>query len=258
MRRALHAEWTKLRTVAETGWLLAALVGLTAATSAAASWAVSCTATGCGHDAARISLAGVQLGQAVVVVLAALAIGAEHRTGMLRITFTAMPRRSVVLAAKATVLVGLTVAAGAAAVLASLLLGRLILPGNGFTAAHDAVLASPLDGPMLRASVGSVLYLALIALLSLGVVTAVREPAAAVGIVLGLLYLVPALVNLLSDADVQRRLTQLSPADAGLSVQATTGLADLPLRPWAGLGVLAAWAAAALLGGGLLLRLRDA
>jgi ABC-2 type transport system permease protein len=28
--------------------------------------------------------------------------------------------------------------------------------------------------------------------------------------------------------------------------------------PWAGLGVLAAWAAAALLGGGLLLRLRDA
>lgn len=258
MRRALHAEWTKLRTVAETGWLLAALVVLTAATSAAASWAASCTATGCGHDAARISLAGVQLGQAVVVVLAALAIGTEHRTGMLGVTFAAMPRRFDVLAAKATVLVGLTVAAGAIAVLGSLLLGRLILPGNGFTAAHDAALASPIDGPMLRASVGSVLYLALLAVLSLGVASSVREPAAAVGSVLGLLYLFPVLVGLLSDADWQRRLTQISPADAGLAVQATTDLASLPVRPWAGLGVLAGWAAAALVGGALALQLRDA
>jgi ABC-2 type transport system permease protein len=44
---------------------------------------------------------------------------------------------------------------------------------------------------------------------------------------------------------------------AGLSIQATSGLSRLPLSPWAGLGVLAAWAAAALLTGGLLLRLRD-
>ncbi len=33
---------------------------------------------------------------------------------------------------------------------------------------------------------------------------------------------------------------------------------SLPIGPWAGLGVLAAWAAIALLTGGLLLRLRDA
>src|SRR5260221_12970221 len=45
---------------------------------------------------------------------------------------------------------------------------------------------------------------------------------------------------------------------AGLAIQATTGLSGLPISPWAGLGVLAAWAAAALLAGGLLLRLRDA
>jgi ABC-2 type transport system permease protein len=34
--------------------------------------------------------------------------------------------------------------------------------------------------------------------------------------------------------------------------------AGLTLSPWAGLGVLAAWATAALLAGDLLLRLRDA
>ena len=44
----------------------------------------------------------------------------------------------------------------------------------------------------------------------------------------------------------------------GLYIQATTGLRRLPLSPWTGLGVLAAWAAGALLIGGLLLRLRDA
>jgi ABC-2 type transport system permease protein len=41
----------------------------------------------------------------------------------------------------------------------------------------------------------------------------------------------------------------------GLAIQATTGLRSLPLSPWAGLGVLAVWAAAALLADGLLLRL---
>ena len=45
---------------------------------------------------------------------------------------------------------------------------------------------------------------------------------------------------------------------AGLAIQATTGPRSLPISPWAGLGVLAAWAAAALLAGGVLLYLRDA
>ncbi len=35
------------------------------------------------------------------------------------------------------------------------------------------------------------------------------------------------------------------------------GLRSPPLTPWQGLGVLAAWAAGALLAGGLLLRSRD-
>ncbi|MFY7626872.1 hypothetical protein [Streptomyces soliscabiei] len=45
---------------------------------------------------------------------------------------------------------------------------------------------------------------------------------------------------------------------AGLAVQATVHLHELPIGPWAGLGVLAAWAAAALLVGSLLLHRRDA
>jgi ABC-2 type transport system permease protein len=45
---------------------------------------------------------------------------------------------------------------------------------------------------------------------------------------------------------------------AGLTIQDTTGLRGLPISPWGGLGVLAAWAAVAMLAGGLVLRLRDA
>jgi ABC-2 type transport system permease protein len=45
---------------------------------------------------------------------------------------------------------------------------------------------------------------------------------------------------------------------AGLAIQATIQLRSLPISPWAGLGVLAACATAALLAGALLLRLRDA
>jgi ABC-2 type transport system permease protein len=45
--------------------------------------------------------------------------------------------------------------------------------------------------------------------------------------------------------------------NAGLAIQATTDLRSLPIGPWAGISVLAAWAAAALLTGALLLRLRD-
>jgi ABC-2 type transport system permease protein len=45
---------------------------------------------------------------------------------------------------------------------------------------------------------------------------------------------------------------------AGLTIQATTDIRSLPIDPWAGLGVTAGWAAAALLAGGLLLRICDA
>jgi ABC-2 type transport system permease protein len=80
----------------------------------------------------------------------------------------------------------------------------------------------------------------------------------AIGLVLGLLYLFPIVAGVVSDPYVQRHLEQIAPMTAGLEIQATTGLRSLPLSPWAGLGVLAAWAAGALLAGGLLLRLRDA
>jgi ABC-2 type transport system permease protein len=258
MRQALHAEWTKLRTVSGTIWLLLGTIALTMAVSAAAAAAVKCQSAGCNVDPAKISLTGIDLGQAAVAILAVSAIGGEYSTGMIRVSLAAMPRRCTVLAAKAVVVTGAVLAAGTITVLGSVVAGRLILPGNGFTPAHGYPPLSLADGAVLRAAAGSVLYLALIALLSLGVATAVRDSATAIGIVLGLLYLFPIIAAVVTDPDWQRHLQQIGPMSAGLAIQATTGLHSLPIGPWAGLGVLAAWAAAALLAGGLLLRLRDA
>jgi ABC-2 type transport system permease protein len=253
---ALHAEWTKLRTLASTGWLLLGVVAFTTAVSAAVDAAASCPA-GCQADQAKLSLTGVQVGQAIVVVIAVLAVSNEYSTGMIRVTLAAMPRRLTVLAAKAALVVGLVLAAAAVAVLACVLLGRLILPGHGLTLAHGYQALSLGDGPVLRAACGSALYLALIALLSLGVATAVREAAVAIGIVLALLYVFPVVSSVVGNPHWQRHLEQIGPMTAGLYIQATVGVKTLPLTPWQGLSVLAAWAFGALLLGALVLLLRD-
>ncbi|HST86155.1 MAG TPA: ABC transporter permease subunit [Kineosporiaceae bacterium] len=255
---ALHAEWTKLRTLAGNAWLLLAVVALTVSVSAGVLTVTTCSTGDCGADAARVSLSGIYLGQVAVAILAVLAVGGEYGTGMIRTTLTAIPGRSTILAAKAAVLIAAVLVAGTVAVFGSLLAGWIILPGNGFTEDHGYQMLSLADGPLLRAGIGSVCYLILIALLSLGVATAVRDSAAAIGVVLGLLYLFPIITQMIRDPEWQRHLQQIAPMTAGLAVQATVGLADLPIAPWKGLGVLAAWAVGALLIGGWLLRSRDA
>ena len=192
---ALHAEWTKLRTVASTGWLLLTVIVLTVGVSALTAEVVKCPAS-CGEDTTKLSLTGMLLGQAAVAILAVLAVSSEYSTGMIRITLTAVPRRSTALAAKAAVVTGVVLAAGTVSALGSVLAGRFILPGNGFTGAHGSLPLSLADGPTLRAAAGSVLYLALIALFSLGLATALRDSGAAIAVVLGLLYIVPLLSDL--------------------------------------------------------------
>jgi ABC-2 type transport system permease protein len=256
--QTLHAEWTKLRTLASTGWLLLAAAALTIAVSAAADAATACPSGGCQADPARLSLTGVQVGQAIVAVIAVLAISGEYSTGMIKVTLTAMPRRLTVLAAKAVLVAGLVLVVSAVAVLASVLAGRLILPGHGLSPAHGYLPLSLGEGPVLRAACGSVLYLVLIALLSLGVATAVRESAVAIGVVLGLLYVFPVVTSVVGNQHWQRHLEQIGPMTAGLYIQATANLSSLPLTPWQGLGVLALWAAGALAIGALIFRFRDA
>ncbi|MEV4256898.1 ABC transporter permease [Spirillospora sp. NPDC049652] len=250
MRRELHAEWTKLRTLPSTAWLLLATCALTVLVG-------SLVAAGRGasngpEDLPKLALGGVQYGQATMVVLACLAVGAEYGTRTIVPTLVTMPWRLRVLLAKSVVVGGLAVAAGTVGVVTSLLVGRVVLTSNGSPALALA------DGPTLRAAAGTVLYLGFVALLSLGVATALRDSGAAIITVLSVLYAVPILTRLVSSDHWKRRLEKYAPMKAGLSVQTTKNLAALPLSPWQGLGVLALYAAGAVLVGALLFRLRDA
>jgi ABC-2 type transport system permease protein len=254
---ALHAEWTKLRTVPSTPWLLATTVVLTVAGSAITASVVKCT-TACGADPAKNSLTGVMLGQAAIAVLAVMVLTGEYSSGMIRTTLAAVPRRTVLLVAKAAVLTGAVLATAAVAVLGSLLAGQFLTPENGFTAAHGFLPVTLAHAPVVRAAAGTVLYFGLIALLSIGLAAAVRESAVAITVVLGLLYVLPIIGGLLLSPVWTRRFDRYSPMNAGLAIQATRNLGKLPIGPWAGLGVLACWAGAAMLAGWIVLRCRDA
>lgn len=256
---ALHAEWTKLRTVPSTAWLLATAFVVTVAGSAITASVVQCSSSKtCGADPVKNSLTGVMLGQAAIAVLAVMVVSGEYSSGMIRTSLTAVPRRTAMLAAKASVLTGAVLVTAAVAVLGSLLAGQHFTPGNGFTAAHGFLPVTLAHAPVVRAAAGSVLYLGLIALLSIGLAAAVRDSAAAITVVLGLLYVLPVIGGLLLNPVWARRFDRYSPMNAGLAIQATRNLGKLPIGPWEGLGVLACWAAAALLAGWLLLRFRDA
>lgn len=260
MAEALHAEWTKLRTAGINWWLLAGAVLVTVAISAVADSVITCRpeVMSCTQDTAQLSLSGIWGGQILVAVVAVLAISDEYDTGMIQTTLAAMPRRGTVFAAKALLLIAIVFVAAALGVGGSFVAGRFILPLSGFTAAHGFAALSLGNAPTLRAGVGSVLYLALIALLGLGIATALRNTASAVASVLGLLYLFPLLAKVTGSLTWQRRYEAVGPMPAGLAIQATKGLNVLPIQPWTGLGVLAAWAAGAMLAGWLVLLTRDA
>jgi ABC-2 type transport system permease protein len=260
MTNALRAEWTKLRTIAGTRWLIVGAVALTVATSAGIVGSTHVSPGGPGgasQDPTKLSLVGVDLGQVVVTVLAVLAVSEEYATGMIRVTVAAVPRRAEMLGAKAVSIAGLVLVTGVLAVAGCLITGRLLLPAAGLGPTHGYALVSIAHGSTLRAAFGSVLYLGLIALLSLGLGTVFRDTAVSTGIVLGLLYLPPLLAQLVS-GPWRRHIQQIAPMTAGLAIQATRNIQTLPISPWAGLGVLAAWAAGMLLIGLAVLNARDA
>ena len=83
MTLVLRAEWTKLRTMAGTWWLLLGVVVVTVAVSAGADAADVCTSSaGCHPDVTRLTLTGTDVGQALAAIVGALAVTGEYGTGM--------------------------------------------------------------------------------------------------------------------------------------------------------------------------------
>jgi ABC-2 type transport system permease protein len=253
---ALGAEWTKLRTVRSAPWTLLAVLGLTVGLSLLLASGSSSTGGGGDNDLVRDSLVGVYLALFAVVSFGVMAITSEYATGMIRATFAAMPRRGRVLLAKA-LLVGVSVfVVGLVGSATSFVAGQHVLRDNGYTGPGYPAWTLH-DGPAQRAVVGSALLLAAIALLSLGVGAILRHGAAAISLLLALMFAPLIFANTLPE-NVGDLVQKTSPG-AGFAVQQTVARDDaLPIDPWAGLAVTFTWAAAALLLAIVLIRVRDA
>jgi ABC-2 type transport system permease protein len=108
--RILKGEWTKLRTLPST-WRTAAFAvvstigaGAVFTSSEASQWANMTSAQRATFDATSCSLFGIMIAAVLLAALGARSVTAEYASGMIRSTFTAMPARRLVLAAKAAVI----------------------------------------------------------------------------------------------------------------------------------------------------------
>jgi ABC-type multidrug transport system permease subunit len=208
-------------------------------------------------------LLGAFAGLIFLVVIATLFITTEYRRGLIRTTLAAVPRRGRVLAAKAAVVAGAAFAVGLVASIVAVVVGVPITR-------HEGGIVFPVSAlTEARVIVGTAAVLAVSAVLALAVGTMLRRSATAVAaVIVGIVlpyFLGTAFVLPASAAEWVLRVT---PA-AGFAIQQSIPrysqvTADFgppwyfPLSPWAGFGVLCAWAAAALAGAFILLRRRDA
>lgn len=182
MRDAVTSEWTKLRTVRSTWWIL--LITVVTALGGSVIVALS-AASGAGapfDPVVGTFIAWVEYPVLGLGVLGALAITNEYASGQIRTTFTALPQRLTVLAAKAAALGGLVLVVSELLAFCSFAITDLVL-----TASHRAVgIGHP---GVLRAVACAGLTMVGIALLGLGLGVIIRHTAGAIIAVPAVLYL---------------------------------------------------------------------
>jgi ABC-2 type transport system permease protein len=257
---ALRSEWTKLRTVRSTTWCLLATavaglgVGALAAAGEASRWRHAGFIDRALFDPTSISLTGLLFGQLAMGVLGGLVISAEYGSGSIRATFAAVPRRPVVLAAKAVVFGALSFVFSEAVSFASFFLGQSILSGSTPTASLS-------QHEVLRAVIGGGLFLTVLGLLALGMAAIIRHTAGTITTFVAILLILPLVVSAFP-AKYGWPVGRYLPATIGSAMTSTTSLGAhdsfLPAFPfWHGFAILCAYAVGALVIGGVLMVRRD-
>ena len=252
---ALRSEFTKIRSVRSTYWTLIALVVVTIGIGALACvGAVShgSDARGPGFDGTQRSLAGLILGQLIIVVLGALTVTSEYSTGMIRTSLTVQPRRGTVLAAKGVVFTLVSLVTGLIASFVSFFIGQAILSTK-----HLGVSLG--DPNVLRAVIGGGLFLAVCGMLAFGLGTLLRHTAAAITASIGLLFVLFVLINFLPSS-WQNHVDKWIPFNAGSQIWSTVAVHGNPpmFSPWTGFAVFTGYAVIAIIAGAVAFRKRDA
>jgi ABC-2 type transport system permease protein len=250
---ALRSEFTQIRSVRSTYWTLIALVVVTIGIGALA--CLGAVSRGADHgplfDATQRSLAGLILGQLIIVVLGALTVTSEYSTGMIRTSLTVQPRRGTVLAAKGVVFTLVSLVTGLVASFVSFFIGQAILSSKDLGVSLG-------DPNVLRAVIGGGLFLAVCGMLAFGLGTLLRHTAAAISACIGLLFVLFVLVNFLPSS-WQDHVDKWVPFSAGSQIWSTVNVPGTHLfAPWTGFAVFTGYAVIAIIAGAVMFLKRDA
>jgi ABC-type transport system involved in multi-copper enzyme maturation permease subunit len=251
--RVIRSEWTKLRSVRSTRWAL--FTGVLATIGIAA---LACAIAGHHYAQMRpeeqanfhpleVNLAGVQLAQLAIGVLGVLVITAEYSTGMIRSSFTAVPKRLPVLWGKAIVY-GLTLLA---LMIPSVLVAFVV--GEALFSRHHINI--PFSHPgVARAVIGAGLYLTVVGLFGLGLGAIFRNTAGGISAFAAIMFVLPPLMNVLPSS-WNHAASPYLPLAAGEAILSITPGNNL--SPWVGFALFCGYAAAALAVAAVLLIRRD-
>ena len=253
--RVILSEWTKLHSLRSTRWSLLAAVVLTIGLPAIFA---AVTSSHWGHMGLReradrhpldIALAGVNLSQLAIGVLGVLVITGEYSTGMIRASFTAVPKRLPVLWAKIAVFGVVSFLLMLPSVLAAFFVSQAIL------SKHDILQTSLSDPGVLRSVVGGALFATLFGVFCLALGAIVRNTAGGIATFVGVFFVIPPLLNVFP-VSWQNAINPWIPNSAGRSIfQLTHG--PHSLSPAGGLAIFLAYIAAAVAIAAVLLVRRD-
>jgi ABC-2 type transport system permease protein len=287
----LRSEFTKLRSVRSTYWTIAALFVVSVGFAAIAGAAITSNLHGnpqneAGLDATQATLGGFfELGQLVIAVLGAMVITSEYSTGMIRTSLTAMPRRTTVYSAKLIVFGTVTLIVSLVTSFIAFFVGSALLPGSvraslfhNVSIPANANVSPPPGGPgsnappvvtfsgtdvitpahVLTAIIGTALFVTAVALIAFGLGAIIRHTAGAITSAIGLMFVLPIIVQLLPN-QWRWDLVRFLPHAAGQVLSTTVGPSNQHMwSAWPQFGVTLIYAAVLVLAGGYLFHKRDA
>ncbi len=195
------------------------------------------------------ALGGLDFAQLAIGVLGVLVVAGEYSTGMIRSTLAAVPKRLPVLWSKAATYGVVALIVATVGAFAGFLASSPALHGT------DMALGLSSAG-VLRSLFGAGLYLALVGVLGVALGALIRSVAGGIGLLVGMLILMPLLTDLLP-ASLKQDVTPYLPGNAGGSMFALHQTANT-LSPAAGLAVFAGWVAVMLAAGAWRLNHSDA
>ena len=259
---AFASEWTKLRSVRSTMWIVLILIVTTVGISALGSHgqANNLPSPGVGPNGkviqgyiqnARDLQFGIILGQLVIVVLGAIGIASEYSTGMIRTSLTVQPRRGTVYLAKLLVLTLVTLVVSEVISFASFFIGQSFFSAQG-------VHFSLSDTATLMAIIGGGGYLTGCALLAFGFGALFRNTAAGIAVPVALLLVLALIVNDALPDSWQVHVDRFVPMTAGFQMWSTVHQPGQDLSGWNGFGVFMIYVIGALVAGFWSFTKRDA